>query len=231
MAVHSAAGVAAIPERIVLFGSEGGFSRPVLAQLLVHNVTVAAVVMPGMVMARVGDGFPVRVEQQDERSGLAGLAAEMQVPVVRIRDCHERRLLDELAALDIDVLLVACFPWKLPRPVRQLPRLACWNLHPSLLPAYRGPAPLFWQLRNGETNTGITLHEVAERLDAGNIVARLAQPLPATTNADDLDKWVAGAGVNLFIEALARRRSGYLQTIPQDESAASYYPDPGTLEC
>jgi methionyl-tRNA formyltransferase len=226
MAAQNTPGAAANPERIVLFGSEGGFSRPILAQLQAHGVTVVAVVMPGMAATRASNGFPVDVEQQDNRSGLAGLSANYQVPVIRIQNCGEHQLLDTLSALDVDILLLACFPWHLPQTVRQLPRLACWNLHPSLLPAYRGPAPLYWQLRNREGHTGVTLHEVSEHLDAGNIVAQQAQPLPAVNNAADLDEWVAGVGVQLFMEALLRRREGRLQSIPQDESAASYYPYP-----
>jgi methionyl-tRNA formyltransferase len=223
-------GAVAVPERVVLFGSEGGFSLPLLAQLLAHGVTVAAVVMPGVNVACVRDGFPVGVEQQGDRSGLAGLAANNQVPVIRIQDCHERRLADALAALGVDVLLVACFPWKVPRSIRQLPRLACWNLHPSLLPAYRGPAPLYWQLRKGEAATGLTLHEVSGQLDTGNIVAQQAQSLPAVTDGVALNEWVAGTGAQLFIEALARLREGRLVSIPQDESAASYYPYPDAAE-
>lgn len=215
------------PGRVVLFGSEGGFSLPLLLRLLAKGVSIAAVVMPGVaVRQRTGPQFPVAVEQPEHRFGLAGFAAARGVPVLRVTNIHDHRLVQVLSMLAADVLLIACFPFKLPATLWQAPRLICWNLHPSLLPLYRGPAPMFWQLRCRETNTGVTLHELSDHLDAGNIVAQRAFPLPATTGVVELDEWVAECGVKLFMEALEQQRRGCVTATPQDELAASYYPGP-----
>lgn len=215
------------PERIILFGDEGGYSRPVLARLLAHGVAVAAVVMPGVATTEAADGsFPVAVQQTVNMRSLAGLAAAHAVPVLRTQHIHDQRLLKELMALAADVLLLACFPWKLPQTIWRLPRLACWNLHPSLLPKYRGPAPLFWQLRNKERDTGVSLHEVTDRLDAGAIIAQRARPLPGCTDAAELDEWVAEIGVGLVLEAIQLSRRDGLNPRLQDEAVASYYPYP-----
>lgn len=214
------------PERVALFGSEGGFSRPLLAGLLAQGVAVVAVVMPGVAAPEIGGDIPVTVKQPLNLSGLAGLAAAHAIPVLRSRHPRDPRLIGELAALAIDVMLVACFPLILPETIWRMPRLACWNLHPSLLPAYRGPTPLYWQRRKKERHTGVTLHEVTQRIDAGGIVAQRALPLPAGTGDAELDAWVAGIGVDLFLQALHYQREGRLLVTQQDETAASYYPYP-----
>ena len=219
------------PERIVLFGSEGGFSRPVLERLLSEGVSIAAVVMPGKkaTMRDASNGFPVAVEQVVSSSSLAGLAAAHDLPVLAVSDLNDHRLTEELLKLGADILLVACFPWKLPRAIWHEQRSGCWNLHPSLLPRYRGPAPLFWQLHYRERNTGVTLHEVSEHLDAGDIVAQASRALPTNTSAAALDEWVAEVGVDLFVKALDHYRRGCLVTSPQNEAAASYFPRPSRM--
>ena len=215
------------PERVVLFGSEGGFSRPVLKRLLAEGVSISAVVMPGFAArANTHQEFPVAVEQPINRFGMAGLAASHEVPVYRVLNINDHRLVRRICELSIDFLLVACFPFKLPRTLWQLERVACWNLHPSLLPKYRGPAPVFWQLCNSESNMGVTLHEVSERFDAGLIVAQKSLPVSISTSAAELEEWVAECGVALFMEALAHYRRGQLTATPQDEATASYFPQP-----
>ena len=221
------------PERIILFGSEGGFSRPVLARLLAQDVVVVAVVMPGVAAAEhVDDRFPIAVQQTVNMASLAELAAANNIPVLRIQNIHAQQLHKELTALAADVLLVACFPLKIPATIWQLPGLVCWNLHPSLLPKYRGPAPLFWQLQHKERDTGVSLHEVTEQLDAGNIVAQQARPLPASTSEAELDEWVADIGVALFLQAMQQYREDCLHPRVQDEADASYfpYPDKGSIK-
>ena len=214
-------------ERVVLFGSEGGFSRPVLKRLLAEGVSISAVVMPGFAtQANTHQEFPVAVEQPINKFGLAGLAASHDVPVYRVLNINDHSLVRRIYELTADILLVACFPFKLPRTLWQLERFACWNLHPSLLPKYRGPAPVFWQLCHRESNTGVTLHEVSERLDAGSIVAQKSLSMSISTSASELEEWLAECGVDLFLEALAHHRRGSLTAIPQDEVTASYYPHP-----
>lgn len=213
--------------RVIMFGSEGSFSRPVLAELLAHGVSVVAIVSPGITAHRPpGPEFPMPVEQVADPSSLEGLAKANEIPVLRSQNLGDAQFVTYLSSLKADVLLVACFPLKLPGSLQILPRIGCWNLHPSLLPKYRGPVPLFWQLRMEEEHTGITLHEVTEQMDSGNIVAQLALPLPADRDTMTLDNWVAKHGVALFLGALNDWREGCLASRPQDEAAASYFPYP-----
>ena len=112
------------PERVVLFGSEGGFSRPALKRLLAEGVSISAVVMPGFAaQENAHQEFPFAVEQPINRFGLAGLAASHDIPVYRVLNINNHRLLRRICGLTADILLVACFPFKLPRTLWQLERV------------------------------------------------------------------------------------------------------------
>lgn len=217
----------AFPMRIILFGSEGGFSRPVLEKLLQKEVSMLAVVMPGITtQEHPVSGISVPVRQSPDLSSLSGFARTHQIPVIRTADCNNDLLVNRLSELNADIFLLACFPLKLPKTLWQTLGVACWNLHPSLLPKYRGPNPMYWQLKHNERSTGITLHEVTEVMDAGNIVAQKPVPLPKDDSPASLDAWVAENGVDLFIETLRHYRQGNIKTIHQHETDASYFPCP-----
>lgn len=85
---------------------------------------------------------------------------------------------------------------------------------------------MYWQLKNNERNTGITLHEVTEVIDSGNIVAQKPVPLPKDDSPASLDAWVAKNGVDLFKKTVSHYQSGNLKKIKQEESRASYFPRP-----
>jgi methionyl-tRNA formyltransferase len=214
-----------VTERIVLFGSEGSFSRPVLERLLAAGVSVTAVVVPDYAIKHAAlDIFPVHVQQPQYCSTLAGLAAARDIPLLRVRHMHDRHLACNIRRFAADILLVACFPYRIPATLWRLARTACWNLHPAMLPRYRGPAPVYWQLRNKERHGGVTLHEVTDRLDAGNIVAQKSFCMTEATSTECLETSVAAFGVDLFLGALKPWREGHRTTYPQDETLASYYP-------
>lgn len=215
---------AAVPERVVLFGAEGGFARPLLGQLLAHGVDVVGVVVA---TGPAPGSHRVLAQCSADPASLAALAESHRLAVTRIASANDPQLPGALNALAADVVLVGCFPWKLPASIAALAQRACWNLHPSLLPRYRGPAPLYWQLREREARTGLTLHEVTGRLDAGAIVGQRPLALPAQRDGATLDRWVAEHGAGLFVDTLALLRQGRLAARPQDEAAASYRPKPG----
>ncbi|HEX6776817.1 MAG TPA: formyltransferase family protein, partial [Ktedonobacterales bacterium] len=85
---------------------------------------------------------------------------------------HVNRLPAMLAGLEPDLIVVTGFPWKLPPALLAMPKLGCINFHPALLPRYRGPNPLFWQLMNGEPETGLTVPRMEPEFDTGPILAQ-----------------------------------------------------------
>jgi methionyl-tRNA formyltransferase len=127
-----------------------------------------------------------------------------------------------------DVLAVACFPWLLPPPWLELSPGGALNIHPSLLPAYRGPAPLFWQLRAGETRTGVTVHRIDEGVDTGDIVARVEVPFADGLARDGLEACLAAAGARLLAEAL--RAPGPARPQPKAGASCQGLPQASDLE-
>ena len=209
--------------RVVLFGTGSAFSATVYQQLANAPVNIIAVVVAGEPSAQ--SLLPVVVLGQ--QASLEMIAASQSVPVRYTNNVKDPELARWLGELAPDFILVACFPYRLPETLTALPRQDCLNLHPSMLPRYRGPTPLFWQLRAGEKDTGITLHRVISHMDAGNIMAQENLTWPDGSDATDIDTHMGGLGTRLFIGTLAQYESGSLLTRPQDESASSYFPTPG----
>ncbi|HXF64588.1 MAG TPA: formyltransferase family protein, partial [Caldilineaceae bacterium] len=124
-------------------------------------------------------------------------------------------------------VLVACFPWRIPARLLALAPLGFLNIHPSLLPAYRGPAPLFWQLRAGETRTGVTVHWMDASLDAGDLARQAPVTLPDGATGPELDQLLGGVGAELAAETLAALAAGTQPRTPQPPGgSAQGWPTP-----
>lgn len=164
----------------------------------------------------------------DENLGtVVTLARLHNIPLIGLSGAWSRSV-DEMARCSPDIILVSCFARRLPDSVLSIPRLGCFNLHPSLLPAYRGPVPLFWQFRAGARAFGITLHRMASRLDAGNIVAQSTLAMPDGISSQGASQLLAEAGGRLLLETLDECRGTELIGFPQDGRYASYqgFPSP-----
>src|SRR4051812_15941473 len=90
---------------------------------------------------------------------------------------HMDRLVPMLRELELDLIFVTGFPWRLPTELLALPRLGAINTHPTVLPRYRGPNPLFWMMMNGETEAGMTIHRMDGDFDTGPILAQATMPI------------------------------------------------------
>ena len=100
---------------------------------------------------------------------------------------HKSSLAPLLRAYDVDLAICTAFPWRIPADALAVPRLGIVNGHPSLLPRYRGPIPVAWAVRNGETEIGLTYHLMDEHFDTGNVLAQAAVPLGDEWSFDDLN--------------------------------------------
>jgi methionyl-tRNA formyltransferase len=148
------------------------------------------------------------------------------IPVLQIGRLSAPATLEALAAYAPDVVAVACFDQKFPPELLNVPRFGCLNLHPSLLPAFRGPAPLFWIFRQGESSAGATVHLMAERIDAGPIVAQAPVAVPDGIRGDQLEAQCAAVGAELMAGAIRSLARGTADPRPQDEELSSYFPWP-----
>jgi methionyl-tRNA formyltransferase len=131
---------------------------------------------------------------------------------------------DAVSALRPDVVCIAGYPWLLPPGVWRTPRLGALNSHPSLLPRHRGILPLFWIYYHGDERTGVTVHRVTDRADAGDIVCREVYPLPRGLPVDRLNALNAERGGSALLRALDLLDAGRARGCPQDEAAATSAP-------
>jgi methionyl-tRNA formyltransferase len=157
---------------------------------------------------------------------LLQLAEQHGIPVIEIGRLASAHTLAALAAFQPDVICVASFPWRLPRTLLALPRLGCLNLHPSLLPAYRGPMPNFWVLRHGEQYSGVTLHLMDEQLDTGDILLQARLEIPEGISITELERRSAALGAPLMVQAVHLLASGTARGRKQQPEQGSYYSRP-----
>jgi len=153
------------------------------------------------------------------------LAQAHGIPVwqpVRLR--RDAEVLAALQALAADVFVVVAYGQILPLTVLQMPKLGCVNVHGSLLPAYRGAAPIQWAIANGETETGVTTMLMDEGMDTGAILLQAKLPIGPEQTSLELAPQLAQLGAELLVETLLKLEKGELTPIPQDGSWATYAP-------
>ncbi len=206
--------------RVLFLGVNGVFSRVVLEALIAAGVPLVGLVTPRPDRQHA----PRWVSFPPVGRSLFQLAAQHELPILEIGALAHPAARPALRSLNPDVIVTACFPRLLPASWLALPRLGCLNLHPSLLPAYRGPYPLFWQFRAGETRTGVTLHFMDAGADTGDIAAQAEVPFPDGITGPEADTLTAQAGARLLIQAL--RSPENIPRRPQPAENASYHPRP-----
>ena len=139
----------------------------------------------------------------------------------KMRDGEALAILRELRP---DLIAVAAYGKILPVDILELPPLGCVNVHSSLLPKYRGAAPINWAILNGEAETGVTIQRMAEGIDTGDILAQTGTPIDINENAAQLLTRLAGLGAELLLETVRKLEAGSASATPQDESRASHAP-------
>ena len=162
---------------------------------------------------------PPRRPQTNYRDVVARVRAGTDVLVTS----HMGRLPALLAGLEPDLIFVAGFPWRLPPAVLALPRLGAINTHPALLPAYRGPDPIFHQIRNGEPQIGMTVHRMDPDFDTGPILAQGSMPLGPDDDADTVNARLGELGARVVPAGIAAAAAGEPGR-PQGTAGASYAP-------
>lgn len=192
-------------KQTIFFGMNGEFSLIALRALLTRGANVIGVVTfdaaaPADTARRLHPE-PVSDIPLLPRTppNIIALAFENHIPVFSISSFISPTFLSQL---NPDLVVVACFPKLLPPSWLAIPKLGCLNLHPSLLPNYRGIAPMFWQFYYGETHTGVTLHFMDEGADTGDIVAQREIKFPDGITSRQADRLTANAGAELLIDAL-----------------------------
>ncbi|MCC8071066.1 MAG: methionyl-tRNA formyltransferase [Bacteroidales bacterium] len=157
-------------------------------------------------------------------------------PVKQYAEAHGLRLLqpvklkdpafvEELRSLDADLFVVIAFRM-LPEVVWTMPRLGTFNLHASLLPRYRGAAPINWAVINGDTETGVTTFFLKHEIDTGDVIQQVKVPIHPTDNVGDVHDRLMELGARLTLDTVRRIEEGNLTATPQDELLQGEEPTP-----
>src|SRR5690348_9952759 len=149
-------------------------------------------------------------------------AAEAAGIPVRVPLRFDAAAIAEFAALGLDAAVVAAYGLILPKPVLEAPRLGCLNVHASLLPRWRGAAPIQRAILAGDAETGVTIMQMDEGLDTGGMLLTERTPIRPDTTASELHDRLAEIGARLVIEALDGIAAGRLAATPQPAEGVTY---------
>ena len=155
---------------------------------------------------------------------IARLAAELNLPCREAGDVNEPAITQSIVDLKPDILLVIAFGQKIGPALLNMPHCVTINLHGSLLPKYRGAAPINWAIINGEPQTGLTVIELNEVWDAGRILGQVATDIGAQETAGELHDRLAKMGPGLLAEVLEKIQTGTMTPQVQDSKLASRAP-------
>lgn len=146
----------------------------------------------------------------------------MNIPVLQPVSLKDPEFQKAIEAFNADIFVVVAYGKLIPERVFSLPKLGTINLHPSLLPAYRGAAPVQWAIINGETISGITVQMINEELDAGDIVIQEKINISKDATSGDLYEEILPLGADLLIKAIELLASGKAKKIEQNHDKATY---------
>lgn len=150
-------------------------------------------------------------------------ALELGLQVLQPENLKDSEFIETLKSINPDIIVVVAFRI-LPREVFTIPRLGCFNIHASLLPKYRGAAPINWAIINGEKITGLTSFLIQEKVDTGNILLQTVIPISEGATSGDLHDLMAPLAARLAIDTCELLARGNYKPIPQDESLATSAP-------
>jgi len=151
-------------------------------------------------------------------------ALEYGLPIYQPEKIRDSIFIQELANLKPEVIVVVAYGQILPKEILEIPPLGCINVHASLLPKYRGAAPIHWAIINGEKETGVTTILMDQGLDTGNILLKTSVEIGPDVSTGELHDKLAVLGGQLFINTLDRITKDELASQPQDEGQATYAP-------
>ena len=200
--------------KIILMGS-GALACPLLEGILAagRDDVVAVVTQPDRAGGRGLQCLPC---------ALKPLAAGRGLPVFDPPNASEDSFVARMAALAPDVIVVASFGQFLKKNLLAVPRLGTINVHPSLLPKYRGASPIQWALANGDAETGVSVLYVTPKMDAGDLLAQERFPIAPDETYCTLEPKLAARGAEELVRVLDDFRAGRTQGVPQDEAQVTF---------
>lgn len=211
--------------RVLFLGTQGIFSRTVLGTLLNAQIPLCGVLLPAP--AHLEPPVRLRPAPSLQRNNelllsaspstqtMVQVAWQHNLPVFEVGRLTDPTVCELVQTLAPDVACVACFSKKIPRTLLALLKYGFLNVHPSQLPAYRGPAPLFWQLRDGIHPLHVTVHWMDTGWDTGDLASQAAFNLPDGAGGATIDQHAAEVGGALLVNVLQAIAMGHPPRTPQ----------------
>ncbi len=188
-------------------------------------------VVPLEEIYKAGHEIVLIVTQPDKPRGRSGKLApspvkswalEHDIEVFQPKKIRDEESVDYLSKIECDIAVVAAFGQILPKSILDMPRYGCINVHASLLPKYRGAAPIQWAILNGEKKSGVTIMQMGEGLDDGDMLLTREVMLDGTETGGSLFDDLALLGGKAVVEALELIEQGSINPVKQDESTATH---------
>ncbi len=199
----------------ICFMGTAAFALPTMQAVVAAEEVVAVVTQPDRPQGRGREVAPPPVK---------ALALRLGLPIMQPERVKDPLFIAQLAELRPELIVVAAFGQILPAAVLDLPPLGCINVHPSLLPKYRGAAPFQRAVIQGETRTGVTIYRMDQGMDTGPLLLTREVEIAEAETAEELGQRLAEIGGELVKEVIKGLKAGTLKPRPQDEKGVSYAP-------
>jgi len=205
--------------RIGFIGSGGDFSLLPFQYLRTSEYHLAMIGVNGITPQLNSDPRLQVVQSQGEN--VQSLAAQANIPLLDFRLPMEQ-LISLLTEFRLDLIIVACYNKKIPQSILSIPKHGFLNIHPSLLPAYRGPVPLFWEFQNGRSEYGISLHKMDADFDTGAIVSQKVISFADGVNHFQANEQLGKLACDLLADYLTALENNTDMEIRQQAANSSY---------
>lgn len=200
--------------KIVFMGTPD-FAVPALEKLVQHHDVVCVVTKEDKERGR---GRKVQFSEVKE------VAVKHDLPIFQPKRIKSKDSIEFLKTLEADIFVVVAYGQILSKEILDMPKIACLNIHGSILPKYRGPAPIHWSIINGETETGATIMYMDEGMDTGDIIKIAKMPIEENDTLGKIYYEMCELGANTLIEVLEDIEKGVINRTVQNHDEATYAP-------
>lgn len=197
---------------IIFIGSSGVLSLTPLAVLLSSSHSVCAI---------AANEVNNNAFRTITRGSLQDFSFNHSIPLINLNDSVSS-VVSQIEKIQPDVILVSCYGKLIPESIFSLAKKGAFNLHPSLLPRFRGPTPLFWQFCQGVSDFGVTLHKMDSEFDTGNIVTAKTVTMDDGVSIHEATQLIAEVGSQLILDFLDNLNQNNIIDVAQDNSVSSY---------
>jgi len=200
--------------KIVFFGSSG-FAVPILEELAKSEGVALVVTQPDREKGRALKVAPTAVKLKAE---------ELGIEIFQPEKVNTKEAIEFLKKFNADLFIVVSFGQILSKAILELPKLYCLNIHASLLPKYRGAAPISWAIANGEKETGVTIMRMNEKMDEGDIALKEIVAISEEDNAITLSEKLSKKGARVLLDAVRLIKDDKIEFIAQEHKKATLAP-------